>query len=96
MSYLRIALYFTFMISCARPSRLADRFNLCFFTALLRLMCGNTQRADISEEEAKTREQEDKLFSSIAAPPSINNAVMHLLGKDETEEPDAEAEAGSS
>lgn len=48
------------------------------------------ETTDISLEEAKIREEEDKLFANIADPPSTKNAVMQLLGnkdkdKDETE-----------
>ena len=41
--------------------------------------------AKISEEEAKIRKQEDKLFAKMAKPPTINNPVMDLLGKEDDE-----------
>ena len=59
-----------------------------------------TKRANVSEEEAKIRNQEDKLFATMAEPPTISNAVMHLLGKDDEDDDDneetEEAEVGKS
>ena len=39
--------------------------------------------ATISEEEEKIRQDEDKLFAKMAKPPTTNNPVMNLLGKDD-------------
>lgn len=51
-------------------------------SALNRIICGNTNRADLPEEESKIRQAEDKLFADIAGPPSTDNALMVLLGKE--------------
>jgi hypothetical protein len=48
-------------------------------------MCGSRERTDISQKEAKIRQEEDRLFGDIAAPPSTNNAVMQLLGQNEND-----------
>ena len=48
------------------------------------------KRANVSEEEAKIRNQEDILFATMAEPPTISNAVMHLLGKDDDDDDDNE------
>jgi len=52
---------------------------------MFRLVCGSQKRTDLTEEEAKIRQAEDKLFAEIAAPPTTNNAVMELLGKDDND-----------
>lgn len=44
------------------------------------------KRADVTEEEAKIRKEEDKIFAKMAEPPTTNNAVMKLLGKEDDTE----------
>ena len=62
---------------------------------LTRIVCGNTKRADLPEEEAKIRQAEDKLFTDIAVPPSTSHTFMSLLGNGENDDNDEEG-TGSS
>lgn len=58
------------------------------------LMLSNdgSKHTKVSDEEAKIRKAEDKLFAKMAALPTTNNAVMHLLGKEDDDNEDVEAE----
>ena len=56
---------------------------------------GTTRRTDLTEEELKIRKKEAELFAKISEPPTANNPVMLLLGKDDNDEGEDDEESST-